>query len=301
MNDSFLEDLELVSTDIATVKAYQVDRHVTTRTATSSPLNHLSHVKRESASVEKELVGKESKDLKKLSDHGAKKQQMKVRISERKEKSIESKLKPIENKVNSDDKEQDNKDDAKAKLRDSRLRISESRAAVKDRARRSGSCKENAQTLDVLKENSRPSDGLKEGTSQVEAAKDKTKIYDIKKAEPKELDTVTLLNAIKNIVSTCTKQESTKILRAMQDLHLNSQANLIKHLLLQTDDIVNEMHPDKDLSRAKGLIEQNKQLQKDIVTLQTRNMELQKKLEELEYVKQENVALKMKCKELSKQ
>ncbi|CAL7950490.1 unnamed protein product [Xylocopa violacea] len=242
------------------------------------------------------------KDLKKLSDHGTKRQQTKVRISERKEKPIETKLKPIENKVNSDDKEQDIKDDTKTKIRESRLRISESRAAAKDRARRSGSCKENSQTPDVLKENSRPSDGLKEGASQVEAAKDKTKIYDTpKKTESKEIDTVALLNAIKDIVSTCTKQESTKILRAMQDLHLNSQANLIKHLLFQTDDIINEMHPDKDLSRAKGLIEQNKQLQKDIVALQNRNMELQKKLEELEFLKQENVALKMKCKELSKQ
>lgn len=313
MNDSFLEDLELVSADVKNVNAYPVDRHVTTRTATSSPLQCLSQNKGEnghhkiehSAHVEKQSTIKElhAKEMKKLSDHDARKQQIKLRTSDRKEKPMETKLKPIENKVKNDLKEQEIKDDIRMKIRESRVKISESKVSLKDRTRRSGSCKENNQTPDSsVKENSRPGDCSKEGTSQVEAGKEKAKSNDTsRKIELKETDPVALLNAIKDIVSICTKQESTKILRAMQELHFNSQANLIKHLLTQTDDIINEMHPSKDSSRVRSLMEQNERLQEDVVILKKRNEELQKKLEDFEYLKQENVTLKLKCKELSKQ
>lgn len=304
MNDSFLEDLELLSNDVKTVNAYPVDRHVTTRNATSSPLQHTLQGKGENLHITKQCTTREPnmKDLKKLPDQDTRKQQMKVRISEKKEKSVESKLKPIENKVKSDGKEQVVKDDTKVKIKESRIKISESRVIMKDKTRRSGNYKENTQAADVsVKENNRPSDSSKEGTSQVEVAKDKTKTYDLRKVESKETDPVALLNAIKDIVSISTKQESTKILRAMQELHFNSQANLIKHLLCQTDDIINEMHPSKDSNRVKSLIEQNERLQEDIVILQRRNEELQKKLKEFEFLKQENIALKLKCKELCKQ
>ncbi|KAK1122196.1 hypothetical protein K0M31_009422 [Melipona bicolor] len=305
MNDSFLEDLELVPTDVKTVNTYPVDRHVTSRIGTSSPLQHMPQGKRENVHIEKQPGVKEpnAKDFKKLSEQDTRKQQMKVRITERKEKPVDSKLKPIENKVKSNGKEQEvTKDDTKAKIKESRMKISESKIVAKDRMRRSGSYKENAQAPDVsAKENSRPPDYPKEGTSQVEVAKEKSKACDLRKVESKETDPVALLNAIKDIVSIYTKQESTKILRAMQELHFNSQANLIKHLLCQTDDIINEMHPSKDSNRVKGLIEQNERLQEDIVLLQRKNEELQKKLQDYEFLKQENVALKMKYKELSKQ
>ncbi|KAF3425520.1 hypothetical protein E2986_05650 [Frieseomelitta varia] len=302
MNDSFLEDLELVPTDVKTVNTYPVDRHVTSRNATSSPV-HMLQGKRENVHIEKQSGVKEpnTKDFKKLSEQDTRKQQMKVKITERKEKPVDSKLKPIENKVKSNGKEQEVKDDAKAKIKESRMKISDSKIVAKDRMRRSGSYKENAQAPDVsTKENSRPPDYPKEGTSQMEA-KEKSKACDVRKVESKETDPVALLNAIKDIVSIYTKQESTKILRAMQELHFNSQANLIKHLLCQTDDIINEMHPSKDSNRVKGLVEQNEKLQENIVFLQRKNEELQKKLEDYEFLKQENVALKLKCKELSKQ
>uniref|UniRef100_V9IHQ3 Uncharacterized protein n=1 Tax=Apis cerana TaxID=7461 RepID=V9IHQ3_APICE len=54
MNDSFLEDLELVSTDVKTVNAYSVDRHVTTRNATSSPLQQLRPNRGENVQSEKQ-------------------------------------------------------------------------------------------------------------------------------------------------------------------------------------------------------------------------------------------------------
>ncbi|XP_017890311.1 cingulin-like protein 1 [Ceratina calcarata] len=297
MNDSFLEDLELASPDVKTIKSYPVDRHVTTRTATSTP-SQLPQSKVEN--IHAEPIIKESK---KMHEQGMKKQQMRVRISDRKEKSVETKLKPIENKVHTDGKEQEIRDDIKAKVKESRVKISEGKAVAKDRGRRSGSYKENTQATDAsLKENSRPSDCSKEMCPQMEMPKDKTKAYDsLKKGEFKDIDPVTLVNAVKDIVNVCTKQESTKILRAMQELHLNSQANLIKHLLSQTEDIINEMHPSKDSNRMRKLIEENERLQEDVVILQRRNEELQKKLEEFEYLKQENIALKLKCKELSKQ
>ena len=301
MNDSFLEDLELVPADVKTVNAYQVDRHVTTRTATSSPLHKTENVHHriEPVVLEKQQSVKElhGKDLRKLSEHDTRKYQAKVKVSERKERSVEGKLKPIENRVKGDGKEHEVKDDVKTKMRETRVRISENKIIGKDRTRRSGSCKENNQTPDVsVKENSRPSDCSKEGTSQIEVPKDKGKKPDFKETDP-----VAFLNAIKDIVSICTKQESTKILRAMQELHLNSQANLIKHLLFQTEEIVNEIHPSKDSTRVRSLIEQNERQQEDIVILQKRNEELQKKMEEFEFLKQENIALKLKCKELSKE
>ncbi|XP_015433621.1 PREDICTED: uncharacterized protein LOC107189574 [Dufourea novaeangliae] len=312
MNDSFLEDLELLPTDVQNVKTHSIDRHITTRTATSSPLQQLQstkgdnlHHKFEQATVvEKQTNAKEFtlKDTKKLLEHDTRKQQMKVRVSERRERISDSKLKPIENKVKPDDKEQEIKDDTKARVRETRVRISESKVTGRDRIRRSGSCKENNQASDLsVKENSRPSDPSKESTSQVEVPKDKTKTYEsINKSAAKDSDPAALLNAIKDIVSMQTKQESSKILRAMHKLHFNAQANFIKHLMSQTDELVNEMHPSKDSSRVRSLVEHNERLKEDIVILQKRNEELQKKLEELEFLKQENLALKLKCKELLK-
>ncbi|XP_076240299.1 uncharacterized protein LOC143182879 [Calliopsis andreniformis] len=310
MNDSFLEDLELVSNDVKTVNNYPVDRHVTTRGATSSPLqlppskgDSLQHKVEHSPLNEKHTVKEFNvKDIKKISEQDARKHQMKVRISEKREKSIDTKLKPIENKVKGDDREHEIRDDIKGKIRETRIRSSDSKIVAKDRSRRSGSCKENNQSSDLyVKENTKPPECSKESTSQVDLGKDKGKSSDyVKKLDTRESDSAALIAAIKDIVSMCTKQESTKILRSMQELHFSAQANLIKHLLSQTDEIIGEMHPSKDSSRIKNLVEQNEKLHEDIVILQKRNEELQKKLEEFEFLKQENIALKLKCKELSK-
>ena len=312
MNDSFLEDLELVSNDAKNVNNYPLDRHITTRTATSSPLQHLPPTKGDSLHnksdqttfAEKQSGAKElnAKDLRKLSDHDTRKQHVKVRVSERRERPVENKLKPIENKVKNDEKEHEIKEDAKVKIRETRVKISDSKVVGRDRSRRPGSYKENNQASDpCVKENSRP-DGLKETTLQVEGSKDKGKSHDsVKKSDSKESDPVALLTAFKDIVSVYTKQESTKILRTMQELHINAQATLIKQLLMQTDDLISEMHPNKDSTRMRGLIDQNERLKEDVIILQRRNEELQRKLEDFEFLKQENIALKLKCKELSKQ
>ncbi|XP_053983597.1 uncharacterized protein LOC128878941 [Hylaeus volcanicus] len=301
MNDSFLEDLELVPTDVTNVSSYPVDRHVTTRIATSTPLqptlphnvDNLHH-KTERKSVTKEL---NVHDLKKLSDQDTRKHQVRVKVSEKREIPSESKLKPIENKVKADDEEP--ADNIETKIQKARVKIPGLKTRSTNQTRRSGSCKENNQSSNLsIKENSRPHDYSKESVSQVEVSKDKDCV---KKLECKETDPAALLNSIKDIVSVHIKQESSNILRVMQELHFNSQANLIKHLLNQTDELVNEMHPSKDSNRVRSLVEQNERLNEEIVKLQKYNEELQRKLEELEFLKQENITLKLKCKELSKQ
>ncbi|KAF7395224.1 hypothetical protein HZH68_009274 [Vespula germanica] len=317
MNDSFLEDLDLLPSEKRNFVENQVDRHVTIRHTTSSPLQRLSEQddfeklvqqqKTESVSTKvsklpqiRESNKKESpiKDVKSLTEHDTRKQMIKVKSSERKEKGAENKLKSMENKVKSDFREKDNKQEA-------RVKISESKIIIKDHNRRSGSYKDNTRSLDSSsKENSRPPDSLKGSTPHVDVTKERGgRVIEgsTKKSETKEYDPVALLNAIKDLISTYTKQESTKILKTMQEFHINSQKTFIKNTLLQTDEIIKEIHPTRDSIRMRALIEENEKLQEDLIILQKRYSDLQKKLDELEFLKEENTALKLKCKELSMQ
>ncbi|XP_033334797.2 uncharacterized protein LOC117225379 [Megalopta genalis] len=310
MNDSFLEDLGLLPPTNTKSNTIPVDRHITTRTATSTPLHQLHSPKGDTLNQkieqptfsEKQSVLKEYsiRETKKILEQDAKKQQTKVRISEKRDKiASDTKLKPIENKVKSDEKEI--KDDIRTKIRETKVRIAESKTASKDRMRRSGSCKESNQAWDMCAKENRPSDGSKGSSSQVEIAKEKAKSHESSnKSDVKGINPDALLDAIKDIVSTHTKQESSKILRFMQELHFHSQANLIKNILVQTDEITNEIRPSKESSTVRSLMEQNERLKEDIVFLQKQNAELQKKLEELDHLKQENLTLKLKCKELFK-
>ncbi|XP_078033571.1 uncharacterized protein LOC144468176 [Augochlora pura] len=310
MNDSFLEDLGLLPPTNAKSNSVPIDRHVTTRNATSTPLHQLHSPKGEALNQkieqptfsEKQSVLKEYtvRETKKIIEHDARKQQTKVRISERRDKTAsDSKLKPIENKVKSDEKEI--KEDMRAKIRETKVRLTESKPVSKDRMRRSGSCKESNPAWDMCAKENRPSDGSKGATSQVEIVKEKPKSQEsLNKPDAKGIDPDALLDAIKDIVSTHTKQESSKILRVMQELHFHSQASLIKNILVQTDEITNEIRPSKESSTVRSLMEQNERLKEDIVFLQKQNAELQKKMEELDHLKQENLTLKLKCKELFK-
>lgn len=317
MNDSFLEDLDLLSNEKRSFVENQLDRHVTIRHITSSPLERLSEQddfeklvqqqKNESFSTKvsklpqiRESNKKESpiKDVKTLTEHDTRKHMVKAKSSERKDKGAENKLKSMENKVKSDCREKDNKQEGKVK-------ISESKITIKDHNRRSGSYKDNTRSLDSSsKENSRPSDSSKGSIPHVDITKERGGRAiegSTKKSETKEFDPVALLNAIKDLVSTYTKQESTKLLKAMQEFHINSQKTFIKSTLLQTDEIIKEIHPSRDSIRMRALIEENEKLQEDLIILQKRYSDLQKKLDELEFLKEENTALKLKCKELSMQ
>jgi len=331
MNDSFLEELELISKE-SKKTSQQLDRHITTRHATSSPLLHFSEEdERDDVVREKEhfnivtvpsipeikiIDSKESslKNVKKQSDQNVKKHSVNVKSSEKTEKIVDNKGKPIDMKIKMGSNQQSISGEHKMKLHEMKhLKPPEN----KDRKRRSGSHKEttsrntskenkrsldssNNNSSDTSKENSRPSDSSKEASRNPTKEKEKL-ANNLKKSSFKiqDQDPVVLLTAIKELISTYTKQESTKILRAMQELHINSQATLIKNLLYQTDDLVKEMHPSKDSVRMKILIEENEQLQQELIALRMRNENLQNKLEELEFLKQENAILKSKYNELT--
>jgi len=334
MNDSFLEELELIPKE-SKKTSQQLDRHITTRHATSSPLLHFSEEdERDNVVREKEhfnvitipsipeikiIDSKESslKNFKKQSDQNVKKHSVNVKSSEKTEKIADNKGKPIDMKIKIGCNQQSVSGEHKVKLHETKyVKAPEN----KDRKRHSGShkettsrntsSKENKRSLDSSnnnssdtssKENSRPSDSSKEAGSR-NPTKEKEKLANNSRKSSfkiQDQDPVVLLTAIKELISTYTKQESTKILRAMQELHINSQATLIKNLLYQTDDLVKEMHPSKDSARMKALIEENEQLQQELIVLRMRNENLQNKLEELEFLKQENAILKSKYNELT--
>ncbi|XP_029176711.1 uncharacterized protein LOC114944826 [Nylanderia fulva] len=338
MNDSFLEELEIWNG--STLKQSkktteeQVDRHVTTRHATSSPLLEFSEqdekdnitqpekkysITGSTTSNMKTIISKDSSKIsKKQADQNIKK--LSVNIKEEKiEKIVDNKGKSADIKIKIEPS-QSISGEHKIKLQDTRYhKVPENKIANKDRVRRSGSHKETIHSLNTSskenrrssdssnscdtssKENNRPSDPSSREVG-FHLIKEKGKLLDKSKKSTfkiQDQDPVGLLTAIKELISTYTKQESTKILRAMQDLHINTQAALIKNLLNQTDDLVKEMHPSKDSARMKALIEENERLQQELIALRVQNESLQNKLEEFEFLKQENTVLKLKCHELT--
>lgn len=328
MNDSFLEELEPILKQSKKTIQEQVDCHVTTRrAATSSPLlefseqderdNAMRPQKKHSITGFSTFTGNKDslKDSKKQSDQNIKKLLVNAKAGEKTEKILDSKGRPAEIKIKIENKQHNINEEQKVKLQEARyLKVPENKVKNKDHIRRSGSHKETIHSLNTSgkenrrsldssnhsfdassKENSRPPDSVKEGTS----IKEKEKIPNKSRKSGfkiQDQDPVGLLTAIKELISTYTKQESTKILRAMEELHVNSQTTLIKNLLNQTDDLIKEMHSCKDSARLKVLIEENEQLQQELAALRVQNEDQQNKLE---FLKQENAALKLKCHELT--
>lgn len=326
MNDSFLEDLEPILKQSKKPTQEQMDCHVTTRQATSSPLLEFSEQderdnvrrpqkKHSIITVSNTFTGSKDflKDSKKLSDQNIKK----LSVIEKTEKIVDNKGKHADVKIKIENKQHAINEEQKIKVQEARcLKISENKVANKDRSRRSGSHKETIHSLNISskenkhspdssnhsfdassKENNRPPDSSREVNSY--SIKEKEKLPNKSKKSGfkiQDQDPVGLLTAIKELISTYTRQESTKILHAMEELHINSQAGLIKNLLDQTDDLVKEMHSCQDSARVKTLIEENEQLQQELIALRMQNEDQQNKLE---FLKQENAALKLKCHELT--
>lgn len=330
MNDSFLEDLEPILKQSKISTQEQRDCHITTRHGTSSPLLEFSEQderdnvtrpqkKHSIITVSNTFTGcKDSlKDSKKLSDQNIKKLSVNVKTIEKTEKIVDSKGKLADVKIKIENKQHGINEEQKIKVQEARCpKISENKVANKDRSRRSGSHKETIHSLNTSskenkrspdssnhsfdassKENNRPPDSSREVNSY--SIKEKEKLPNKSKKSGfkiQDQDPVGLLTAIKELISMYTKQESTKILHAMEELHINSQAGLIKNLLDQTDDLVKEMHSCQDSARIKALIEENEQLQQELIALRVQNEDQQNKLE---FLKQENAALKLKCHELT--
>lgn len=281
----------------------QLDCHITTRHATSSPLLRFSERDvRESAAQQKDhftitisstpdVKGADSKEpasknSKRQSDQGARKHS--VKASEKTDKL--DKGKPVDVKIKTSNNVQQS-GESKVKLQEKHSKTPESKDRKGRSSSYSGSSNNNSSDASS-KENSRPSfkeAGSQNPTREREKLTDKSRKSSFK---TQDQDPVVLLNAIKELISTYTKQESTKILRAMQELHINSQATLIKNLLNQTDELIKEMHPSKESARMRALIEENELLHQELTALRMRNENLQNKLEELEFLKQENAKLK---------
>lgn len=308
MNDSFLEDLELLPAD-ARQPARSADRHVTTRAA-SSPMQLPSDGRMETVTEKPERPGqgvsegKQGKEsqARRSSEKDSRKQTVRMKLPEKKERSVENKLRPVENRVKSDTRDRQGREEQKSTRVSDPKQKSDWKGTERERSKNSTGQKENAQSPDLSAKENRPSDSSRESKSPSDSSKDRSRKCDCsKRPGQKEKDPVALLNAIKDLISTYTKQESAKILRAMQELHLNSQANLIKNFIMQTDDLVKEMHPSKDSTRIRALMEQNERLQEDVAVLQRRNEDLRRKLEEFEVIREENVNLKLRYLELTKQ
>lgn len=327
MNDSFLEDLGLLSEEPK--KIYQqADCYITTRNATSSPLLKFSEQNDRAKIMESQkahsaitvpnmsdmkITGREdlfSKDSKKQPDQDTKKHSIKVKLSEKIEKT-ESKIKTTDVKTKMGNNQQHgvSSREAKIKLQKPRhVKVPENKTVNKEYNRRSGSYKEithslgtstkenkhspdssNNHSSDISnKDNSHPSDSSKESGPR-DSAKKMEKLpanlnkfdYNMQNQDP------VVLTAIKELTN-MTKQESMKILRIMQEIYVNSQVSLVKNLLNQTDELIKEMHSDRE----RSLIVDNERLQQELIALKTQDKDLQNNFEEFEFLKRENAALK---------
>jgi len=308
MNDSFLEDLELAPVERKVGNPLpHIERNITRRRSQPSPVPACSDqdelnlliAKQHSKQNPKQKItdvplktktsrrrSDESKESPRLVGKDAKVPEvLKSRMPERRSKPMENKLKLVEKTTN--------------------IEIPGAKYELNDRHRRSGgSNKEVSRCSDgSSKENSRPSDSSRESISQPEPIRERIRSsgdgISLRKDSTEQFE-VAMLNSVKEIVSTYTKNESIKILRAMQELYINSQANLIKLVLQQTDEIVNEVGSSKNSPRMRSLIEENARLRENIAILEARNEEFKKSLEESEQIRQENQQLKQHCKELLK-
>ncbi|XP_058794050.1 uncharacterized protein LOC131665867 [Phymastichus coffea] len=306
MNDSFLEDLDLIpkSSNTPTNQSTQQfsNRYITTRKALSPSRNvsmknecdnqgtkHDKIISSSSSNVPKLQVSRRSGSQEPRRSSGQEAKPLSsTPKSEKKNSGNEKLMRPIENQTKPDQK-------AISKVQDNKT--------TKDR-KCSGSSGGSGKYLDS-KENIRPSIdscSSKENGSHADLKKDSNhRISDghVKKSDILEkADPVMFLSAVKDLVSRYTEQETVKVLRAMQNLHINSQANLIKHLMMQTNDLVRELNLHKNFDNIKALVEENERMREDISILRARNEVLQKKIEETALIREENISLKLKLKEL---
>ena len=315
MNDSFLDELEIVHLEgLPNSGQRQVEKYITTRKSRStgepSKSNDLEvliecqeNINVNTNSFETK-EGKRSdfiKDSKRLS---TKQQEFKKQIEQESKvqltqsKALDKKAKPTETKLKSVETARVKVEDSKAKHYELKNKVLEAKQTSKEHNRRSGSSASSSRTTDISsKEINVFPEVSKENSSSSHTPPNRNSAA-LRKVEVK--DPLALLNAIKELVSTYSKQESTKILRAMHDLHINSQANLIKNLLIQTEDLTKEIHPSRNTSRLKKLVDENERMRENIVILKLRNEELQRKVDESISIKEENIALKLKLKELLK-
>lgn len=297
MNDSFLEDMQLFSHDNNFhVSDNEMERYVTRRTlspsvapfaavieerdgfeqADSKNSTHLPKVPSASVTTRKSTLRDVGGNSEKVT--AAKESKAKVQDSRTRSKPGETQSKPLNEASKSQQKR---------------------KSLVEDRSRRSGSQRESDQSSEASKENKQPSNSFsKRVNSPLETSKRRTSGG--KKPDFRDIpESVALLSAIEEIVSTYIKAEGTKTFRALNELHILSQASMIKNLMFQTDEIRKDLQLGENLGQLKVLMADNDRLKENCALLKMKNEDLQRRLEETERVKEENASLKLRLQEIT--
>ncbi|KAL7286396.1 hypothetical protein TKK_0019347 [Trichogramma kaykai] len=310
MNDSFLEDLDLLPKEAKAKSSAQLKNKsfITKRKILSPPPSNIQirDELSDASSKQEKIVSSScinihkskmtrrsgSQEPKNLSIPDGKPHSSTPK-SDKKVPQTNENVKPLENQLEVNE--------FKAKVQEALPLFKNQEKFSADKSnRRSGS---SSRLLEVTsKENSRPStdSSSRDSGSMTDTKKHrKTSEGESKKADIlPNTDPVMLLSAIKDLVSRYTEQETLKILGSMSNMYISSQANLIKNLMVQTDELVEKLNSNKNNQNVKSLIEENEKMREEIFVLRTRNEVLQKRVNEMACIKEENVMLKMKLKEL---
>ncbi|RLU20577.1 hypothetical protein DMN91_007188 [Ooceraea biroi] len=316
MNDSFLEELELIPKDSKKTTHQQADRHVTTRHATSSPLLNFSEQDRrdDTLRAHKErsietisnipdirIVSTKDpslKDPKKPFDRNVKKHSVSIKTLEKNEKSVESKGKLVDVRVKVDNNKQQNiSGDHKIKLQETRhLKVPENKIVNRDRNWRSGSHKENSHLLNTSikenrcspdssnnhssdvssKENSRPSDSSRE-TGFVNSKKEKERLPD----------------KVKRSGFTVQEQDPVGLLTAIKEL-ISTYTKQESTKILRA---MQELHINSQATLIKNLLNQTNDLIKEVNPGKD-SARISFLIEENEQLKQELITLQVRTEDL---
>ncbi|XP_025602589.2 uncharacterized protein LOC112694982 [Athalia rosae] len=296
-HDSFLDDMELSShngNNFTSTK--EVERHVTQRFMSPSLVPFMA-VMEETSSMEEKVknTGRRSGNREMESI------QQIATIRESRSKASEGKIRTHESKIKTKLAAVKTVETQRQMTSNLSKPQQDRKHLTKERGRRSGSYKEIDYNVDTMKENKQPSNSLKLLNSSLEPSKEHHhRSEDAKKPESREIpESVALLNAIKEIVSTYTKEEGSKILRTLGELHIISQASLIKNMMCQTDEIRKDLQLGENLGQLRLLMAENERLSENFALLKLKNEDLQRKLEETERLREENATLKLKLHELT--
>ncbi|XP_014212789.1 uncharacterized protein LOC106642499 [Copidosoma floridanum] len=309
MNDSFLADLDLVPKDKNSRRSSQLSgKYITTRKGASTPVNNCSKSEILESKHDR-IISSSSASLTKAKRYSGCLEPYKLSSPETKPLSstpkserknqVDENTKPVENRIKIDETtRKSNSINLPNKVQDCN--------SLKGKKRTSKSSAGNiSKNFDAsTKENTRQASNTsssRDSCSQLDLKNTTVRCTsDVRKKSDilEKSDPVQLLSAIKDLVSHYTEQEAVKILRATQNLYVNSQSNLIKLLMSQTSEIVSELSINKNSGSISALIEENERMREEIFILRARNEILQTKVNEIILLKDENLSLKLKLKDL---
>ncbi|XP_044009416.1 GATA zinc finger domain-containing protein 4-like [Aphidius gifuensis] len=315
MNDSFLEEIGLVDQPTGCV-VRGAERHITTRRS-NSPRSVIP-----AEQAEWDLFIKQQKPIEISTPKMPKSSRRSVEEinSQLKTPLLRNPSETINNNNNTNNNKKTTKDKSpgtkvknsakKNKSTDVKLKtvdnIDQQQIQLnnKNRLKISVSSSDNSRLSDnSTKENSRPFDGSADSINNSDKIKERKKNQNDninKKFNSSDgAESFAMLNAIKEVVSSYTKIESNKIMKMMQDLHINSQSNMIKQMLSLSDDI-KEQNLGINSGRFQSLVQENAKLLDNINYLKNRVDELQKSQEDYDKLRQENSMLKIRLCEYEK-